>query len=66
MITDAICSLPGPMVDRFVAWKREAKARVIALVLNNPPGDLVRVADECNTIADINAEELAIGRVLSL
>ena len=66
MITDAICRLPAVLVDRFNAWRKEAKARVISLVLESAPGDLAAVSDECHQVHELAAGELAVGRVLAI
>ncbi len=66
MITDAICRLPAVLVDRFNAWRKEAKARVISLILESAPGDLAKVSDECHQVHELAAGELAVGRVLAI
>ena len=66
MITDAICSLPAAMVDRFNAWKKDVRARVISLILESRPGDLAAISDECHLVRTLDAGEVAIGRVLAI
>ncbi|HJZ58636.1 MAG TPA: hypothetical protein VKE74_27085 [Gemmataceae bacterium] len=66
VITDARVRIPADVRDRFCAWKRSARARVIALVIDSAPGDLAGVADEVHTVRSLSADEAAIGRVLSV
>jgi uncharacterized protein with von Willebrand factor type A (vWA) domain len=66
LVTDAKCSVPAAVRDAFVAWKKTVKARVIALVIASPPGDLVTVADEVHSVAALAADTDAVGRVLSI
>ena len=66
MITDAICSLPAALVERFNAWKKDVRARVISLILESRPGDLANVSDECHEVRTLEADEVAIGRVLAI
>ena len=66
MITDAICSLPASLAERFNAWKREVRARVISLILESRAGDLANVSDECHMVQSLDAGQVAIGRVLSI
>ena len=65
-ITDARCRLPEPVAARFLAWKAEVKARLVTLVIDNPPGDLDRVSDEVHAVAALTPDADAVGRVLSL
>ncbi|MFO0806207.1 MAG: hypothetical protein U0791_24150 [Gemmataceae bacterium] len=66
MVTDAICSIPSEIRERFCAWKQSAQVRAIALVIDNPPGDLAAVADEVHSVRSLDANESAVGRVLSI
>ena len=66
MVTDAICSIPTEIRERFCAWKQSAQVRAIALVIDNPPGDLAAVADEVHSVRSLDADESAVGRVLSI
>lgn len=66
LITDALCVIPADIRERFQAWKQSAQVRVIALVIDNPPGDLAAVADEVHSVRSLDADESAVGRVLSL
>ena len=66
MITDAICQIPSEIRERFCAWKQSAQVRAIALVIDNPSGDLAAVADEVHSVRSLDADESAVGRVLSI
>ncbi|MFO0802720.1 MAG: hypothetical protein U0791_06300 [Gemmataceae bacterium] len=66
MVTDAICQIPAEIRERFCAWKQSAQVRAIALVIDNPPGDLAAVADEVHSVGSLDADESAVGRVLSI
>ena len=66
MITDAICQIPTEIRERFCAWKQSAQVRAIALVIDNPSGDLAAVADEVHSVRSLDADESAVGRVLSI
>jgi uncharacterized protein with von Willebrand factor type A (vWA) domain len=66
MITDAICTIPTEIRERFCAWKQSAQVRAIALVIDNPSGDLGAVADEVHSVRSLDADESAVGRVLSI
>jgi uncharacterized protein with von Willebrand factor type A (vWA) domain len=65
-VTDAQCHIPAVVRDSFLAWKRSARARLITLVIANPPGDLALVSDEVHQVRAMAATEDAVGRVLSL
>jgi uncharacterized protein with von Willebrand factor type A (vWA) domain len=66
MITDAICKIPSEIRERFCAWKQSAQVRAIALVIDNPSGDLAAVGDEVHSVRSLDADESAVGRVLSI
>jgi uncharacterized protein with von Willebrand factor type A (vWA) domain len=66
MVTDAICQIPTEIRERFCAWKQSAQVRAIALVIDNPSGDLAAVADEVHSVRSLDAAESAVGRVLSI
>ena len=66
MVTDARCRIPADMRERFLVWKATARARVISLVLDNPPGDLAGVSDEVHSVRSLEPDGDAVGRVLSL
>lgn len=66
-ITDAYCDLPGPVQAAFLAWKKEAKARLFTLVVGGSGGgSLARVSDEIHTIGRLSRADDAVGRVLSI
>jgi uncharacterized protein with von Willebrand factor type A (vWA) domain len=66
MITDAKVRIPLEVRDRFDAWRRSARARVVSLVLGSAPGDLALVSDECHQVQALDPSADAVGRVLSL
>lgn len=65
-VTDAVCRLPPEVRTPFLAWKRQAKARLVTLVLNTAAGDLASVSDELHFVATLDPDADAVGRVLSL
>jgi uncharacterized protein with von Willebrand factor type A (vWA) domain len=65
-VTDAIARIPHPVRERFLTWKAEVRARLIALVVDNEPGDLAAISDETHTVRSLSVDEEAIGRVLSV
>ena len=65
-VTDCLCRIPADVRDRFLAWKRAAKARLVTLVIDGEPGDLALVSDEVHTVRSLAPTEEAVGRVLSL
>jgi uncharacterized protein with von Willebrand factor type A (vWA) domain len=65
-LTDAICRLPADVVQRFLAWKAEARARLITLVVQSGPGDLAAVSDEVHLVGSLGVAEEGVGRSLSL
>lgn len=66
MVTDAICQIPTEIRERFCEWKHSAQVRALALVIDNPHGDLTAVADEVHSVRSLDADESAISRVLSI
>jgi hypothetical protein len=52
--------------DAFLAWKRAARARLVSLVIDNPPGDLAAVSDEVHAVRSLTPDGDAVGRVLAL
>lgn len=66
MVTDAICAIPTEIRERFCAWKQSAQAKAIAIVIDNPHGDLTMVADEVHSVRSLDADESAVARVLSI
>lgn len=65
-VTDAQCNIPEADRDAFLHWKQEARARLISLVIDNPPGDLAAISDEVHTVTAITTQAEAVSRVLSL
>jgi len=65
-VTDAVCRLPPDVRNVFLAWKQQAKARLVTLVLNTGAGDLVHVSDEVHLVTTLAPDADAVGRVLSL
>ena len=65
-ITDAMCRIPADLAARFVAWKQSVRARVISLVIDNEPGDLMKISDECHRVPALSPDNPAVGRVLSV
>jgi len=53
-------------VPPWVVVKAEANARLVTLVIDNPPGDLALVSDEVHIVAALTPDADAVGRVLSL
>jgi uncharacterized protein with von Willebrand factor type A (vWA) domain len=66
MITDARVRIPPEVRERFDAWRRSARARVVSLVLGSSLGDLALVSDECHQVQALVPSADAVGRVLSL
>lgn len=65
-VTDAVCRLPAGVRDAFLAWKRQARARLITLVLNTAAGDLAAISDEVHLVTTLDPDADAVGRVLSV
>lgn len=65
-VTDARCRIDPDVRDSFRAWKQAAGARLVSLVLDNAPGDLAAVSDECHPVHSLDPGDDAVGRVLSL
>jgi uncharacterized protein with von Willebrand factor type A (vWA) domain len=65
-VTDARCRLPPEIKNHFLEWRRTAQARLVTLVIDNQPGDLVHVSDEVHTVRSLDPDSDAVGRVLSL
>ena len=65
-LTDARARIPADLRTRFLAWKETAKARVVSLVIDHPPGDLAAVSDEVHSVRSLDPDGDAVGRVLSL
>jgi uncharacterized protein with von Willebrand factor type A (vWA) domain len=66
MVTDARCRIPTELRERFLAWRRLARVRAVALVIGGAAGDLATVCDECHTVPALDPSSEPVGRVLSL
>lgn len=66
LLTDARARIPADLRDRFLSWKQQTCVRVVALVVDNPPGDLAAVSDEVHSVRSLDPAGDAVGRVLSL
>ena len=65
-VTDAKCRLPTEVKNHFLKWKELSQARLVTLVVDNPPGDLAHVSDEVHQVHTLAPDSDAVGRVLSL
>jgi uncharacterized protein with von Willebrand factor type A (vWA) domain len=65
-ITDAICRIPSDLQAQFKAWKAQVQARLIALVIDSPAGDLAAISDELHLVQSLAASEEGVGRALSI
>jgi uncharacterized protein with von Willebrand factor type A (vWA) domain len=65
-VTDAQCRIDEISKIQFLNWKEAAHARLVTLVIDNPPGDLALVSDEVHTLRSLDPDADAVGRVLSL
>ncbi|WP_143393792.1 hypothetical protein [Fimbriiglobus ruber] len=65
-VTDARCRLPADVQKGFLDWKRSVQARLVSLVVDNPPGDLSAISDEVHAVRSLAPDAAAVGRVLSL
>ena len=62
----AVCRLPPAVRTPFLAWKAAARARLVTLVIDHPPGDLALVSDEVHAVRSLTPDADPVGRVLSL
>lgn len=65
-LTDALCYIPAEIQEQFKAWKQQVRARLITLVIQSSPGDLVGISDELHVVQSLAVSESAVERVLSL
>jgi uncharacterized protein with von Willebrand factor type A (vWA) domain len=65
-ITDAICRIPADLQAQFKSWKAQVQARLIALVIDSPAGDLAAISDELHLVQSLAATEEGVGRALSI
>jgi len=66
MVTDARCRITTELRERFLAWRRSARVRAVALVIGSAPGDLEGVCDEVHRVNTLDPAGEAVGRILSL
>lgn len=65
-VTDAQCRIGQTLKIQFLNWKEVVRARLVTLVIDNPPGDLADISDEVHTVRSLAPDAGAVGRVLSL
>src|SRR5262245_25327301 len=65
-LTDAACRIEEDVKNRFLDWKRSARARLATLVVGGESGDLAAISDECHRVQALSAAEEAVGRALAL
>ena len=66
MVTDAQCRIPPELQKHFLNWRKAARVRAVALVIDSPAGDLAAVCDEVHQVPALDPAGDAVGRVLSL
>ncbi|VTU00876.1 Marine sediment metagenome DNA, contig: S01H1_S27396 (Fragment) OS=marine sediment metagenome GN=S01H1_64016 PE=4 SV=1: VWA_2 [Gemmataceae bacterium] len=67
IVTDALCRIPAALRESFLAWRRAARVRAVALVVGGAaPGDLAAVCDETHAVPALDPASETVGRVLSL
>ena len=67
MVTDAICDIPSSVQAAFLAWKKQAKAKVYTLVVSGyQPGDLAAISDVAASVKKIDLGVEAVEDCLSL
>ena len=66
MVTDARCHITPELQKHFLNWRRAARVRAVALVIDSPAGDLAAVCDEVHHVPALEPAGDAVGRVLSL
>ena len=65
-VTDARARIPSAERDRFNAWKKQVRARLVTLVIGHSAGDLASVSDEAHLVGSLAVTEEAVGRALSV
>jgi uncharacterized protein with von Willebrand factor type A (vWA) domain len=65
-VTDCRCTIPTPVSDEFIAWKKAVSARLWTLVLGVEAGDLATISDEIHLVRTLDVREEGVERVLSL
>lgn len=66
IITDAIVNVPEDMARNFNEWKKREKVRCISLVLAKDAGELSKVSEEIHLVQNVDVNEAAVGRCLSI
>ena len=67
LITDDAVNIDDQGRDRFLAWKVASKTRMITLVIGGArQGDMATVSDEVHQINNLDVNEDAVSRVLSI
>lgn len=66
IITDAICHIPQALVTTFNVWKKAVQAKVTTLVIQDEPGDLVKISDDVYKVPCLSESEESIHKVLSI
>jgi uncharacterized protein with von Willebrand factor type A (vWA) domain len=66
VITDALCQIPTDLQASFRAWKQQVQARLLALVIDSSPGELVAISVEIHRVGSLAVSEEGVERVLSI
>jgi uncharacterized protein with von Willebrand factor type A (vWA) domain len=65
-LTDAACNISSKLAKIFIDWKRSVQAKLITLVIDSEPVDLVKISDEVHRIRSVDVSEYGVERILSL
>ncbi len=65
-ITDALVHLPTDMEKSFMTWKKEAQVRMYSIIIDEEPGDLLRISDVVHRVKALTAESEAVEDILSI
>ena len=65
-LTDAACNISSKLAKIFIDWKRSVQAKLITLVIDSDPEDLVKISDEVHRIRSVDVSEYGVERILSL
>jgi len=66
VITDAMLRVPDKVKNNFNNWKAESQAKMVTIVIGDQPGDLEAVSDATFSVADLDIEQEAVRKVLSI
>lgn len=67
LITDALVHVPDDLRYDFLAWKRQAKAKLITLVVGHHTGAaLDGVSDETHLLPNLDADQAGVEKALSI